>query len=1175
LSRPGNPSQAGSRGPHAKRTEPQDRPRLEVRLFGAPRFSYDGLPWLFTALPGCLPLLGLLATLDEPMSRADLAAMLWPDSDGSEGRGKLRRHLHRLHRALPPPVGEPWIIDNSQTIAWNPDAPAWFDITHFRHTIADAATRDAALALHTGVFLEGFDDEWLLSERERIYALYCDALLQGSHDARQRRDFARAAECAERLLQEDEWYEEAVCALMAARYEAGDRSAAIAVYERFCTRLALELGAKPEPETTMLRDAMVAGLSLAVPSARSLEGVDANPRDRSRVPLAGRREEIATLVRSWARAARGFGTAIFLSGEAGIGKSRLAAELAAIAEAQGGRALVGTTALPEQMPYQALIAAAQRGLPNLPRAAIPDVWLAALADVLPEVRVLRPDLVAPTELDPERARARFHEALARLFDALAHIRPLLLILEDVHWAQQDTIEALDALTRRANASPMLLLVTYRSDEVDASHPVRKVARDLQSENRATRILPAPLDATEIAALVAGAFAPQPAPATVVAEIARASEGNPLFVLQLARGYIEDEGTSNHRIPGGDVADAIMSRVARLSPEIRAVADVAATVGRDFTVDLVCDAGGWSERTVTAGLNELLARELIREAGVAGIGYTFTHATIASTIYEHTNKALRPARHRRIGKSLEAASGHDASILGTIAWHFACAGDRPEAAAAYRGAARAALAAFARSDAMRLARKAADLSVDPVARFNALRIVAAAHAGGEDIDAWRADIEEMETVSQGLGGQAAFETLQARVSFESQAGSLDLLLASARAMVASAEQSGHLGNRVIALDALGMAELQGGWADAALVNVRAALELATNLSDPERTHELRQHLIIILVRRGDVTIALDELSVARSFLDASDVRERLAIARVESVIALTIEDPALALRVGTEYLADAQQVGDLDGQAKAHALLGYGEHGRGDARTMREHFSVAAVLFERLGARHGLLMTYNNRSTFELEIGRLDKAERALTESEKLHVGARDNSAQMEENWAYLEMLRGDADRAQAHARRAVAVAVETGEARLIGEAYAILGEIEIRCGASATGFADFARGLGYMRDSGANRTFANMLCAYGEARLATGDITAAQQAAKELRAFVATREPMHPARLAAFFAHVAKAAGNSHEAEQQHAEAVALLRLRLAQLDETDAAAYRALPFIRAIADAAGYVPER
>jgi len=1111
----------------------------------------------------------MLAVLDKPIARATLAATLWPDETSTNARANLRRHIYRLHRALPPSeAGAEWLFDTAQAIAWNSAASAWFDVAHFRKNVGDPAARQAALDLHTGEFLAGFDDEWLLTERERLHAMLCDGLLDASVDARKRRDYVRATHCAQRLLEEDEWREDAMRAFMAALYESGEGPAAIAAFEKFAIRLKRELGVEPMPETVAMRDAIAAGFSLGAPSAPPLEGADANPADNARVPLVGRRAEIDALVRGWARAARGFGTTIFLSGEAGIGKSRLAAELAAIVEAQGGRALIGSTALPEQISYQALLGAAQRGLPNLPRAAIDDVWLASLTTVLPEICVLRPDLSPAGELDSGPARARFHEALARFFDALARVRPLLLILEDMHWAGQDTIAALDVLSRRASASPLLVLVTYRSEEVAAAHPLRKTARALQSERRATRVLPAPLDAPGVVSIVSGVFAPRIVPDELGAEIARVSEGNPLFVLQLARDYLESDGASPHRLPTGRVSDAIMSRIARLSADVRAVADVAATVGRDFTADLVAAGGVWDERAVGIALDELLARQLIRESGVTGTAYRFTHALIASAIYAHTSKVLRPNRHRRIAQSLEASRMGDASTLGSIALHFERAGDRPGAAAAYLGAARAALSTFARSDASRMARRAADMCDDDTMRFEALQVAVTAHAGGDEIDAWQADVKAMETIGGRIGGKAAFAALIARALFESQTGSGDPVIASARAAVTHAERSGGPVERIEALDVLVQAELRAGRIDAALGNVRSALDLAAALDDARRTHELRLHLIKILVRRGDVATALEELTIARSSFDPSDVRARLGIARVESVIATSTENPHIVYRMAEEYLADARRAGDMLEEAKAHVLLGCGDHCRGDVRAMREHFAISGTLFARLGADYGTVMLSVNRSTFELEIGRLDEVERALAESEKLPVEASAYLAILLMNSAHLAMLRGDTGRAYAHVERALALAEDSGEGRIIGDCYALMGAIEVERGEHAIGFANFSRGIGYMRNAGASQMFANQLCAYAEALLAAGQTGAAEEAADELRAYVAEHEPLHPARVAALFASIAGAGGDTAAAMKYRAEALRLVDIRLAQFDAADAAAYRALPFIRAIAAA-------
>ena len=301
-------------------------------MFGPPRFVFDGAPWRFAGTPRCVPLLAYLAFARAPVPRALAAAAIWPDELDTDARANLRRHLHQLRTVLPPtPV--PWILGDGRNVGLNPDASLHVDVVEFESAIASPATRAHAVTLYDGDVLAGYDDEWIVIERERLRARYADALIELAAERRRERDFAAAGAYAERLLGHDDLREDAARELMAVRYESGDRGAALATYERFAARLRELLGVDPMPDTVALAAAIRANVML--PSEETFETTDVV---RHWEPaFAGRDGELATLRRAWARAARGNGTTVFVGGEAGIGKSRLVAELSAIVRAQGGR----------------------------------------------------------------------------------------------------------------------------------------------------------------------------------------------------------------------------------------------------------------------------------------------------------------------------------------------------------------------------------------------------------------------------------------------------------------------------------------------------------------------------------------------------------------------------------------------------------------------------------------------------------------------------------------------------------------------------------------------------------------------------------------------------------------------------------------------------------------------
>jgi predicted ATPase/DNA-binding SARP family transcriptional activator len=1143
--------------------------RLTIRLFGTPSFAFDGVSWHFGS-PRCLPLLTYLVLRREPVPRAAAAAALWPDELDEDARANLRRHLHHLRRALPPSDAGGWFIDADGRVGWNNDASAQIDVVTFLQGIGTAGTRPDAVALYEGDLLEGCEDEWLVVEREHLRAAYLQALFELASARRRERDFLAAAGYAERLLAHDDLREDALRELMAARYESGDRTAALATYERFAARVRTELRADPTAETIALRDAVAASLPLQHGGA-PLFAPDALAPERDQMPFVGRRGELETLQRAWSRAARRFGGTVLVAGEAGIGKSRLCAELAALAERQGARVLVGATTEPESGPYQALIAAAQHGLPLLARDGLDVVWAATLTRVLPEIRAIRPDLAEPAALDEDRARTRLHEALARFFEAIAQARPLVLVLEDVHWAHRDTIDAIEALARRATGAPLLLVLTYRAEETGLAHPLRVLARTLQSERRAARVMLGPLDGDAIGDLIARMSPSATTPVELTLNVVRLSEGNPLFARELLRGFAETGVVPDGADASRGVAEAIMARVERLSPEVRAVADAAATVGRDFTLELAAAASGRTEREVSTAVDDLVERHLVRESAASNWTYTFTHALIASTIYARTPAARRPARHRRIARLLSSWSASDRATLGTLARHWEAAEERPLAYEAYLRAAQAAGAVYARAEAIAYAQRAAALAADDAARFAALEIAVREHERSADAGDWAQDLERLEGCAARLGDDEQFTALASRSRHELRGGDAPRIATAVDAMLALSDRSDDPVRRAVAFESLGNLHIVRGAANDAAEALRTALRFAERAAEPDLVARVRQGLIKLLMRKGDLDEAAAELDRQRDAIAAGGrLIDRLHLARAEATRAIVLEDGALSKTVGDELLQIAEQIGDVDSAAQAHGTLAYAAHLRGDARAMRAHSDHAIAAFERLGHARSLGVTLVNRGMLEFELGRADGAlafwERAELIWERL--GSRDGVVACSANRAEALLLSGRADAARPIAQRALELVRSTGDARLIADALVLVGAAECEHGERAAGLQHLREGIARRRTSGGLRALVDDLCFLIEALVAGGDADAAADVASELAAFDAMTAK-YPVRVLSTLGLAAAARGDHAAAEKYFQSGRRLLQQRVAALDSADAKAYGELTFSRRLTEAA------
>ena len=234
-------------------------PSLSVQLFGAARIVH-GPSQRGTRLPAqTLLLLAMLTTRKhELLDREEVAFTLWPDSSESEARASLRRHLHKLHQALPQSA-RPWIVCDAQTLTWGPSDETFVDVAEFERLSETPQTFGQAAKLYTGDFLPRLDHEWASSLRERLRRRIVHVLEQLIAQCRVNCDRSGALEYVEQLLGHDPWREDALRDLMLLRFSAGDRAGALAYYRSFCQRLGSEFGVEPMPETVKCLEAIARG----------------------------------------------------------------------------------------------------------------------------------------------------------------------------------------------------------------------------------------------------------------------------------------------------------------------------------------------------------------------------------------------------------------------------------------------------------------------------------------------------------------------------------------------------------------------------------------------------------------------------------------------------------------------------------------------------------------------------------------------------------------------------------------------------------------------------------------------------------------------------------------------------------------------------------------------------
>ena len=1020
-----------------------DQASARICLLGKPALFIGGRLQPFGGPRKAIALLAyVLLHRERALSRAAVAEQFWPDEDDESARASLRRHLYRALAALPEaPAKHPWVIADKVTLRWNPDASLEID-TNAYERLSAAGQRESAVGLYRGDYLEDFYDEWMLPERERLRELQSANLVALVEERRRALDYPGAIAFAQSLLRLDPLREDAIRRLMSLRFAAGDRSGALADFETFSRRLRDELAADPMPETLALREAIRSN------DLSTLERGQAGPTRISRpgFPFAGRSAALQALREAWESAAHGTATTAIVSGEAGAGKSRLIAELMVLAEAQGGRVMFGTTATIESEPYQPVAEALRGALPLLRFDRLEAVKLAALSALAPDVRELAPGLPQLPQLEPERDRQRLFDAVESAIEHLAEKRPLLIVLEDLHWAGAATIELLEFLVRRLRGTSVLLTVSFREEDVDASHALRGFLRRLDVAH-SSHVALGPLKEEDARALIAE-IASEDRDA-MARELYAASEGNALFLTELLRERLS--GAAADSVPGG-IADTVVARMNRLSPPARSMVETAAVVGVGFDAEVVRQACGWSFAEVFDALDELMDRALVRVSPQRRGDFAFSHQLVQAAVYGTVEETARRALHRRVARTLEGLFPERPSLHAIVARHFEAAGFDGEAVVRYLAAVRYALDVFAQAEALDLATRALELSTEPRDRFelHRLREEAASRAG--DSGTRRRDCASMTEIARALGDDSLLGTALARAIW------LSLHHAERDAAAAYIGELHSLGERG-----------ESRWAVEAAV-AQARLEI--DRSDHREAETIlcsAQPLVAELIddaaafeywyQRG-FNASWTNPPLARTCLD--EARSRVGADRVLATRALRMEthladlagDAPALVRIARELLDIYLEIGDIEGQATAHKNLAMAAFYGFDVAANREHTSKALALFERIGNPHSAAAVIWHRGASAQYLGDFATAEadflqvRSIWES----LGIPGNVCSATSCLASLASFRGDHRRARELALEALTFAreyklerEEIGALDNLGTAERELGMLEPAC----------------------------------------------------------------------------------------------------------------------------------
>ncbi|MCU1448319.1 MAG: ATPase, partial [Acidimicrobiales bacterium] len=680
--------------------------------------------------------------------------------------------------------------------------------------------------------------------------------------------------------------------------------------------------------------------------------------------FVGRSSELATLRAAWQKGEGGDRQVVLVAGEPGIGKTTLAVRVAEQAAAEGAVVLFGRCDEESVVPFQPFVEAVSHYVSTAPadeRASHVEPRAAELAPLVPSLD----SEPGARRTGAESDRYRLFEAVADLFAGIATDAPILLLLDDLHWADRPSLQLLQHLVRRTHEVPLLIVGTYRDTDLDRTHPLAEVLVDMRRSELVQRVPLRGLEPDDVLALLAPDSTANRDLTALAETLWRETEGSPLFVREILRHLVEtgsltvEDGRYATRrrmdqlgIPDG-VKEVIGRRLSRLSPDANSILLTASVIGREFDIDVIERLTDLDTDAVLDALDEATAAGIAAEGHRPG-RYAFTHALVRQTLYESLSLTRRVRHHQRVGQALELRGGRSTEHLGELAYHFSMAavGGQSEKAIEY-------------------CRLAGEANMANVAYEEAARQFATALEVAEETEA-SADVRARLLLGQGeaqwrSGDSAARPTFDAAARLARSHGDVVALAGAALGYAGASVRPiwvevGVVNEHGIALLEEAIAALDG--ADErlrALLLSTLARELYWQAGSRTRRYELSEEAVGAARRLGD----------------------RVTLGQVLANHWLVISGPDRAAELvstAEEEVALVEELDDPASTAPAYAYLAVGASIVGDMPRMSANFERYIALAERL--RDPVLVLagqYGAAGLAELE-GRFAHAEKLRREA---------------------------------------------------------------------------------------------------------------------------------------------------------------------------------------------------
>jgi DNA-binding SARP family transcriptional activator len=642
-------------------------PVLLIQLLGNLDIHYVGQPSITDLNANRLQALlaYLLIHRYNPQPRTHLAYLFWPDSADDQARTNLRNLLHLLRQALP--EVDNYIQTDRQTLTWRPTQPVSLDIENFEcqldraEVAGETGNQDKlrqalenAVELYQDDLLLSCYSDWIVPERERLRQRFINAAYRLVNLLASQGDTPHAIQTTVDLLRFDPLQEVAYRRLMEIYAQAYDLAGIQRTYQTCAALLGQELSVSPSQETQQLYRRLLTRLGAQSSSIKPRQQTHLPPG--SPLPWIARQAELAQLVAVWEQVLVTGPQLVLVTGEAGLGKSRLLAEFGARVQKSGGRVAAARGYPAEnRLPFAPLAA----WLRSLPPPDLDEPWQGEVARLLPEIHAAPPASSGMAGLP----RLRLFQALAQAL--LAGSQPTVLLLDDLQWIDRDSLDWLQFVLHFDERAPLLVVASLRPEELYGRRSVQNFLSALHQAAQFKELVLPPLgykDTLRLAELARG----NPLQPEAATRLFQSSLGYPFFVIEMAADGWARFPPPNE-IPGdlpplpAAIIAVLHARLERVSPAAREIVHLVAAAGDTCAYKLLVQGAGLEDRRLADILDELVDRRILMEVLTTAApessnshepAYCFANPLLRQIVWE----SLSAARRRLLVVAVKRAKG---------------------------------------------------------------------------------------------------------------------------------------------------------------------------------------------------------------------------------------------------------------------------------------------------------------------------------------------------------------------------------------------------------------------------------------------------------------------------------------------------------------------------------------